>query len=288
MKTRLLTNILLLAASTAGAQEVIAPSGNSLNLISSAEATGSGHVQYQWYRNGVAISGAVGEIYTIPADSTYGYSVQFKRRATVNSSCLGEKEGFSNPIVITFCNLLLNGTCWADANVAQPYTFAAKPDMYTESYQWNRNVAWPVMGNVSNWDPTYEAGTSWTNSPCPAGWRLPTAGEFTALNNSGSTWVESGTRGAAVPGRFFGPNHNNCTLPNSMLNCTFLPTSSNRSATTGALAGWDSNTQQFSSVHYYTGTQTSANTVNNWYFNSGDNFLHNDNKAQGWAVRCVR
>jgi len=61
---------------------------------------------------------------------------------------------------------------------------------------------------------------------CPPGWRLPTQAEFEALVRTGSTWVFANSgRGNQTAGRFFGPNHANCSLPDNMAGCIFLPAS---------------------------------------------------------------
>ncbi|MDR2938589.1 MAG: hypothetical protein LBU92_06620, partial [Prevotellaceae bacterium] len=108
-------------------------------------------------------------------------------------------------------SLFIDELEWADANVAAPGSFAARPDMYTEHYQWGRNTP----GHSS---PSIEA-PSWLGSPCPAGWRVPSQHDFLVLNSLGSTWAEANAKGNAVAGRFMGYNHATCALPSSMSGC---------------------------------------------------------------------
>ena len=120
-------------------------------------------------------------------------------------------------------NLVIGGVEWADCNLDEYKTFAAKPDMYTCYYQWNRTTAHPATGAITEpWDdPTAEP--VWTVNPCPAGWRLPTMAEFEALIDSGHTWAAAGARGNEVAGRFFGPNHATASLPGNMAGAIFIP-----------------------------------------------------------------
>ena len=92
--------------------------------------------------------------------------------------------------------VVINGVKWATRNVAEhgkfadvkwavagPGTFAAKPEDAGLFYQWNRRIAWPTTGEVSNWEDTNSTGTTWekTNDPSPLGWRVPTCTEIETL-----------------------------------------------------------------------------------------------------------
>jgi len=93
------------------------------------------------------------------------------------------------------------------------------------------------------------------------------------LNNSGRSWAESGKKGNAVAGSFYGPNHETCTLPNNMTNCIFLPISGE-----GRYG------------HYWSSTEWSRGSTNGYalYFSSW--FTHpfyNSDKRNEFSVRCV-
>lgn len=85
--------------------------------------------------------------------------------------------------VIPEDGVLINGVVWAKYNVDAPGTFAAKPEDPGMFYQWNRKIAWPVTGSVTNWDATIPEGTEWekVNDPSPTGWHVPTFDEINTL-----------------------------------------------------------------------------------------------------------
>jgi uncharacterized protein (TIGR02145 family) len=170
--------------------------------------------------------------------------------------------------------------CWAHTNVAAANTFASRPDMPTQFYQWGRNTAWAATGSVSGWNSTGSTSTAWTSTPCPTGWRLPTNTELTNLIGAGSTWVGTGTRGAQVSGRFFGPNSGTCVLPSNMHNCVFLPALGFRS-TDGSL---DTRVEGF----FWTSTWGST-AAYIWYFYSGGSYsTENFGNSFGCSLRCVQ
>jgi uncharacterized protein (TIGR02145 family) len=121
-------------------------------------------------------------------------------------------------------SLAIGTTVWASVSVDQFQTFATRPDMITMYYQWNRATPWPATGTATEWNPTADESSTWMINPCPAGWRLPTRAEVDALNNNaiGRTWANAETRGNAVAGIFYGPNHATCRLPDNMNGCIFL------------------------------------------------------------------
>ena len=83
----------------------------------------------------------------------------------------------------------INGINWAICNVNAPGVFAATPESAGMFYQWNRNIGWstsdPLVSSNgdSEWDFTFPEGNEWTtaNSPCPDGWRIPSAEDFQTL-----------------------------------------------------------------------------------------------------------
>ena len=76
--------------------------------------------------------------------------------------------------------VVINGVRWATRNVDIPGTFAAKPEDPGMFYQWNRKIAWPTTGSVTDWDSIIPVGNSWeiANDPSPQGWRVPTFKEI--------------------------------------------------------------------------------------------------------------
>jgi uncharacterized protein (TIGR02145 family) len=190
-------------------------------------------------------------------------------------------------------SMTLDSITWASVNVDDYQTFATQPDMYTKFYQWNRETAWAATGGVSGWEYPI-SDPEWTINPCPAGWRLPTQNEFIALDSvsggyyssgtwNGGTWAEANAKGNAVAGRFYGPNHATCGLPNNMVGCVFFPATGYRDSS-GALynlqdtrGGYWANTQSNTTMgRHLTFTSTSSNPADT------------DNKAYGFAIRCVR
>ena len=178
----------------------------------------------------------------------------------------------------------IGGITWAAYNVDSFQTFATRPDMYTKFYQWNREAAWSAAGSVSGWNSTADQSATWTVvNPCPAGWRLPTRAELTALNNAGSSWANANARGNAVAGRFYGLGHATASLPNNMGNCVFLPAAGYRTSSIGSLSS------QGSRGYYWSGTQcSSANGSSLAFSSSGSNPSDGTGKAFGFSLRCVQ
>ncbi|MDR1226165.1 MAG: Ig-like domain-containing protein [Prevotellaceae bacterium] len=206
-------------------------------------------------------------------------------------------------------SMALGSLMWASVNVDDPGKFAARPDMYTKFYQWNQpDKAWPATGAIDEtWRTatthSYINATTWTNgSPCPPGWRLPTRGEYEALDaqggdlpgNKGGRWAAAsspstcGTNkdqpcGNAVAGRFYGKNFATCSLPDNMVGCVFFPASGYRNNTTGALNNQGALGYGWSSTQY-----SAPNGYNLRFLSTESNPALVANKANGLPVRCVQ
>ena len=284
-KTILTIAAAAVAAVSAQAQQVIKlEPGQPVTLSSETPAltaSGTGSISYQWYRDGNAISGATSASYNLPANLAHGVNVEFKRGA-LTPSCGG--YNYSNSIIITFClTVTVGNVCWAATNIDDYQQFAPIPDMYTKFYLWNNPTPQPVAGSVSSW-PTANSATTWTNNPCPGNWRLPTQPEMLDMLNAGSVWVaaKDAVRGAAVAGRFYGPNRTTCTLPNNMTGCVFLPASGRRN-TSGVLD------YQATYGRYWTSTMRTTTYIYGYNFGSSQNEIDNS-YTKTWAlnVRCVQ
>jgi uncharacterized protein (TIGR02145 family) len=199
--------------------------------------------------------------------------------AAVAVAC--EKEKVNNVVVP---DMKLGNITWAGYNVGDFQQFATRPDMYTKFYQWNRSKAWAATGEyVSGWNSTEDKSATWTVNPCPEGWRLPTRAEYEALDAAGSTWANANTRGNAVAGRFYGPNHATASLPNNMVGCVFFPASGYRLNTNGAL------NSQGSWGNGWSSTQASSFSGYSLSFLATDsNPASRNSKPFGFSVRCVK
>jgi uncharacterized protein (TIGR02145 family) len=149
---------------------------------------------------------------------------------------------------------------WADANVAQPGSFAPRPDTYTPHYRFGVLTA------------------------CPLGWRLPTADELTKLNAAGSSNAAAGARGNQVKGRFYGPAHATASLPNNMSGAIFLPVS-------GLLSADNELINQHSAGYYWSSDALGRNGYALVFHNSYKTWSavqHVFRHSVGMSLRCVR
>jgi len=125
-------------------QRVVAPAGQAYTIQSVAPANGTS-VTYQWFRDGVVISGATSDSYTVPAnlakmanglEATKTFGSTFLRVAR-SADCMGG-VAMSNTVVVYFCELLVNGVCWAKANTDQYIRISSNPWDKGVFFQWNR------------------------------------------------------------------------------------------------------------------------------------------------------
>ena len=296
MMRKVILTAVAAAAIAVGAQAqtvYYAQAGDPLAISNLTEAgtSGGGDVTYQWYRNDMEIAGATQKNYIVPADLANGTNVRFRRRAVALDCAIGN-VAYAD-ITVTFCNVAINGVCWADVHVDTFRTFAAQADMYTKFYQFNRTKPWPAAGGITGtWTTVSEDipnGWHADSSPCPKGWRLPTRDEYAMLLDNSTpangVWADvSYGKGNSVNGRFFGIRAASCTLlPYDMRGCVFFPAS-------GCRQPWDGGHDE----QIYRGFSWS-NTQNNGSF--GGHFMDfagtyasigSDTKSYGFPVRCVR
>ena len=208
---------------------------------------------------------------------------------SVTPSCGGNGTARTLAVAATVCpnctsGVIINGICWANKNVG-----ASNIDEYSPYYQWNRTTAWAATGSVSGWNSTADQSSTWTNNPCPSGWRLPTKVEFQNMLNSSGTmenmagWITGGQRGvrSGVNGRFYGPGNATCTISN-MTGCIFLPAGGVRYYTNGGL-------DQGSGLNYWVNEQYSSTEGYCFYaFDDDSGYAGNwCNKANALPIRCV-
>jgi len=186
-----------------------------------------------------------------------------------------KKDDDNKPNTVPEGGVLINGVVWAKCNVNAPGTFAANPEDTGMYYQWNRKTAWPVTGNVSNWDSDIPTGDTWeeSNDPSPTGWHVPTLDEIKTLfvtNKVTSEW----TTVNGITGRKF----TDIATGNSI----FLPAAGSRDNTTGRvyIAG--------TSGGYWSSTQYNSQDAYNLGFNS--NYVYWNYhyfRSAGYCIRSV-
>ena len=110
--------------------------------------------------------------------------------------------------------------------------------------------------------------------PCPEGWRVPTYAELGELINHYSSWT---TDDKGQRGRWFsGPN-----LYTASVHQVFFPAAGYRYYNHGDANNRGNNGNYWSS-------RTNNTNANNLYFNSSNVNMNNNNRANGYSVRCVQ
>ncbi|MDR0333653.1 MAG: hypothetical protein LBI15_09340, partial [Dysgonamonadaceae bacterium] len=134
------------------------------------------------------------------------------RTATITVSSPGATNRTITVTQAAAPGITVGSTRWAPANLNGSRTFAANQQALGRFYQWGTigttGHDWPATGGVTGWNSS-NSRVAWTaaTNPCPAGWRLPTQAEITALGTG--TW---GTLGG-VNGRWFGGVNTGLFLP---------------------------------------------------------------------------
>lgn len=158
---------------------------------------------------------------------------------------------------------------WSKANVAEPGMFAESPDEPGLLYQYASRTGWPNnypdnepwAGPAPDGYPTGARSTpaTWAveNDPCPAGWRVPTSDEMTALVGTDSqtnfVWMEPAASGFEIPGVICGPDKTTASAAtkSNMAGCVFVPCSGNRAWKTGVYQNANHVTMQTSTIAPY-------------------------------------
>jgi uncharacterized protein (TIGR02145 family) len=138
------------------------------------------------------------------------------------------------------------------------WTTASHPDypFYNESADWPDNHADPAFGN-----------------PCPAGWRLPTWGEWENVRNNNY---------ANVPAATWSSGETVFSNLKKLGDDLMFPAAGWRVYSTGSLDG--------RGIGGYYWSSTGDGTSNGWYvyFNSGSPGVGHTARSYGFSVRCVQ
>ncbi len=282
------TNVTLIAAGESS--EVTVTSSNAGTISSGMTVTSS----QTWCQ--VVVSG---NKLTVSASSNESTD---KRSATVYvtyKNCQSQTFTVSQEAKIYVPTVTINGVQWTIYNLANPKqasggaTFATalpsalsgtRTNSHGKFYQWNRNVAWSTSGTSASgstpsgsWQTALPTGSTWTDTPCPDGFRLPTNTEFRNLINACSKSYSS-TWNATTYGYL--------TLTDN--------TNSNNKLEFPAVGRRDNDSSgklSYNGVYgyYWTSDQSDASNAYRMIFNG--NSVQADSpseKQRGYSIRCVR
>lgn len=185
-------------------------------------------------------------------------------------------------VAFNFCgqndeSVTINGVKWAACNVDVPGTFAANPEDAGMFYQWNRKIAWPSAGDITDWDITTPEGDIWekANDPCPAGWRLPSNDDIKKLSDTvkvSNEWTTvNGIPGIKFTDRATGKS-------------VFFPAVGCRSIFNGALIVTGSY------GYYWSSTPSDSDSERAYRLALCINYVDlspNTYRKQGFSIRCV-
>lgn len=106
-------------------------------------------------------------------------TVTGKGKGTAVITVTSNDGGFEETASVTVEGVLINGVVWAETNVGMPGTFVATPEELGMFYEWGSRTGWSSTNPMQDSDggTTWKEGAvdaaQWSNSPCPAGWHLP-------------------------------------------------------------------------------------------------------------------
>ena len=151
--------------------------------------------------------------------------------------------------------------------------------VYGASGPWGSTTDNDNTGIITGWNTTAAADGSWSdgsktaNDPCPAGFRVPTLTQLTALSNntlnprtSAGTWTSGGMNYSN--GYRFGPS-------------LFLPATGFRSNSSGSLISKDS------AGSYWSSTENTSIDAGYLFLNSSIVTPNNLSRTYGHSVRCI-
>jgi len=126
-----------------------------------------------------------------------------------------------------------------------------------------------ISPSLSSWSMSIEY------NPCPAGWRVPTGGEFQSIIDSGFTYTDLGLNN--LKGLWIGGNHNT-----DLAGSVFFPFAGYRNDS-GGVSGRASSPRGM-----YWSTSVSGSEATLLWMSSISKFVVNSAKSRGQSVRCVK
>lgn len=247
-------------------------------VILGTVSSGGGTLSYQWYKNGIAISGATKASYTI---SSIVLSDYYSCRIT--NGCGTGIDHWSKCGAKTDTGWLVF-MCYNLGATESPNLFSPAAALHGAKYRFGAKSATVAMSadqsssaQISGWSSKpMESGSNvnWStgNNPCPTGWRLPTSDEWSQViaNNAqtvmGSNWTASA---------------NNYTTGRRYGDALFLPAAGYRYYLDGAL-------YYRGSAGYYWSSTTRSSTEG-YYLHSGvsETKIGSTTRSYAYSIRCV-
>jgi uncharacterized protein (TIGR02145 family) len=150
--------------------------------------------------------------------------------------------------------------------------------VYGASAPWGSTTANDNAGAITGWNTTAAANGAWSdfsktvNDPCPAGFRVPTAAQWTGVINASLN-----TR--TIVGSFT-DSSTNYSSGIRVGNSLFLPAAGSRSSSLGSLGN------RGSSGYYWSSTE-SGSSAQSLDFYSSIAGISTFNRTNGFSLRCV-
>lgn len=276
-------------AAAGGSSAVTVTSSNAGTISSGMTATSS---QTSWCT--VSVSGN-----KVTVTATSNANSNTARSATIYVTY---KNSRSQTFTVTqaagviYETVTIGGTQWMIYNLANPKqasggaTLATKlpsqcSGVRTEShgrfYQWGHNVSWNSTGSSvsganpsGSWQTSSPNSTSWTDTPCPDGFRLPKNTEFEYLLKNCTKTRMSGTWNST--------NYGYITFSSGSTKLEFPAVGYRECASpTGDLkdiGSWG---------HYWTSSM-SGTYIYYMYFTSSNDGMRSGEQRYGFNIRCVK